>query len=236
MIFALAFLCVGCAQKEPEKTEIVQTITDTSVQTTEEKSADAVTQTPETAETVLADGKDHLTEEEVDWFNEKFFNREAMPGVRDRDAMQNYFLNSEYTEAADVDLKELCRDSRIYEPDEKEKEQLSQVAGESVYESDVSRYTKEELDAMLQKYTGLTLEDSNKIGLDQLVYLSEYDAYYYVCGDTHYRTVQVVDGYWDGQYVILEYELNGGDIKGEVVLQVAPDRYVFCSNVYTERE
>lgn len=49
-----------------------------------------------------------------------------------------------------------------------------------------TKITRQEMDAVLWEYTGLTLEETRQVGLKQFTYLPEYDAYYHFHGDTNY--------------------------------------------------
>ena len=47
------------------------------------------------------------------------------------------------------------------------------------------------MDAFLQEYLGVALDETNKKNLDQFIYLEEYDAYYLLHGDTNFQRCTV---------------------------------------------
>ena len=59
-----------------------------------------------------------------------------------------------------------------------------------------------EMDAFLQEYLGVALDETNKKNLDQFIYLEEYDAYYLLHGDTNFQrcTVTSLEQNEDGTY------------------------------------
>jgi hypothetical protein len=90
------------------------------------------------------------------------------------------------------------------------------------------------MESVLGKYIGLTLADTDKIGLENFTYLEEYDAYYYYHGDTNYRTnITFSGGEREGGIIRLFYDdVFFADGKKVLTLQEKDDSYLFVSNVY----
>ncbi|MBR0062538.1 MAG: M15 family metallopeptidase, partial [Oscillospiraceae bacterium] len=113
----------------------------------------------------------------LDWFNNVYFSS----------ALSRHFLNSEYGDAADVDLYFLFYDgagsSELISPEELEAFRVK-ADYEDIY-TDVTKVTSADVNETLLKYTGKTLDETNKVRLDSFTYLEEYDAYYHMHGDTN---------------------------------------------------
>ena len=75
---------------------------------------------------------------------------------------------------------------------------------------DLVKCPASEMDAVLRKYLGLTLDETDQWGLDRFTYLEEYDAYYAFHGDTNYPgEVTFISGKWKDGKVLLYYEGSG---------------------------
>jgi hypothetical protein len=88
------------------------------------------------------------------------------------------------------------------------------------------------MDAVLMKYTGLTLADTDKIGLETFTYVKDYDAYYYYHGDTNYRNrVTFSRGEREGDIIRLYYN-DGfiGDGEKVLTLREKDNQYLFVSH------
>ena len=89
---------------------------------------------------------------------------------------------------------------------------------------DCTKITRQEMDAVLWEYTGLTLEETRQVGLKQFTYLPEYDAYYHFHGDTNYTFPIFSQGFRQGDLIHLDY----GDRR--LTLRQTGNGYQFCSN------
>lgn len=92
------------------------------------------------------------------------------------------------------------------------------------------------MDAALEEYLGLTLAETNQVGLDGFTYLPEYDSYYHFHGDTNYRgSVTFQSGERNGNLVRLTYDdtFMADGIK-EVTLREHGDSWQFVSNLAVE--
>lgn len=90
---------------------------------------------------------------------------------------------------------------------------------------------------ILQKYTGLTVETTNKVGLNNLYYLEDKDAYYSVAGDTVYMKCDITNGWANEDGTItLQYcdALSSISDTYEVTLKEVGDSYQFVSNIKVE--
>jgi hypothetical protein len=100
----------------------------------------------------------------------------------------NDALTSVYETAADVDLFYLFYDGFKDEsqtPTEQELELLEGKLGQYWKEMDLIRLPRDKMDAVLTELFGITLEQTNGVGLDKLVYLEETDCYYHAITGTH---------------------------------------------------
>lgn len=172
-----------------------------------------------------------LTDKELAWFNEVFFNGDGFN-------FHNQFLTSLYARPEDIDLYELfyCGDGKPSEglPATEEEWQMVWDLGNGGHEPDcaASKQTHAELDQALLEHMGLSLDQTNKVGLDGYVYLPEYDAYYDFHGDTNYYThVAFYSGVRRGAVTRLYYHDAFLD-RGRCVLTLreVDGNYLFVSN------
>ena len=171
-----------------------------------------------------------------EWFNTQYFNN-------DENRITNAFLASTYQDAKNVNLHYLFyAGSDGYgggTVSEEEKQLLAQkdsYAQDSVYDLDVSKTTKQDMENILQRYLGMSLEETNKVHLNKFHYLEEYDAYYNIAGDTVMSNYYVTKGWKEDETgnIILQYydALNGSpDDLYMVTLKQVDGNYQFLSNV-----
>ncbi len=183
-------------------------------------------------------GPQPLTGEELRWFNEDFFNGESLN-------IRNQFLSSHYKTSEEIDLYQLfyC-DIPAGEPGggtpfTLDEEELRLAFGGGEGECARYRLSTTDMDALLKKYTGLTVEETKKVGLDSFTYLASYDAYYFEHGDTNYRySVAISAGQREGDTVRLYYEDDFGILGGGwncVTLRETQGGYRFVSNQPAEK-
>lgn len=177
----------------------------------------------------LEDGWSRLTQEELKWFNEQFFN------VADN-MITNAFLNCTYADVKDISMYELfydCPNQSTVEISVAEKALLKQSWGE--IETDIQKVPASYIDEMLSKYANIKLADTNKFELDKLVYLADYSAYYNVHGDVHYSPVEVKSGVKDANgNVVLQCYRTEEAKEYTVTLKAHENGYYFVSNIVVE--
>ncbi|WP_300689064.1 M56 family metallopeptidase [uncultured Oscillibacter sp.] len=150
-----------------------------------------------------------LTAEELERFNTEVFNGGGFN-------MMNQFLY--LAVEAPKDYRQIDLFALFYngtgEPMEVTEEERQAVA-EADYGGedpmvDLVKCPASEMDAVLRKYLGLTLDETDQWGLDRFTYLEEYDAYYGFHGDTNYPgEVTFISGKWKDGKVLLYYEGSG---------------------------
>lgn len=150
-----------------------------------------------------------LTAEELERFNTEVFNGDGFN-------MMNQFLFLAVEAPKDyqqIDLFQLFYNG-TGEPMEVTEEERQAVA-DAAYGGedpmvDLVKCPASEMDAVLRKYLGLTLDETDQWGLDRFTYLEEYDAYYAFHGDTNYPgEVTFISGKWKDGKVLLYYEGSG---------------------------
>ncbi len=152
---------------------------------------------------VPVSGPEALTGEELRWFNEEFFSSPEASLYNFRNQFANPLIL--YDRPEDIDLYELfyCEmgDGEISDAE------LTAAFGFDTWEDMPCpgyKMTAGEIDRLLVEYTGRSLEETNKVGLDQFTYLEEYDAYYWMHGDTNYSGgPKIAAGVRDGDLVKL---------------------------------
>lgn len=176
-----------------------------------------------------------LTAKELEYFNgNEFFNGEYMN-------IRNQFLSSLYDAPGKIDLSQLFYCGSGVEEFPTEEEKTAIVAynrWDMEPDCDCTKISRANIDAVLTKYMGLTLADTEKIGLENLTYLKEYDAYYHYHGDTNYRmTVSFTGGEREGNIIRLFYDdLFMSDGKKVLTLQEQDGGYLFLSNKKVETQ
>lgn len=145
-----------------------------------------VTSAPSPSQGPSEDTLRSLSGEELRWFNEQFFNN-VNPAVSSVYNIRNQFANPAilYDKPEDIDLYELFYCEGRYD--------LTSEEFRAAFDMDEADapcpayiMTVGEMDESLKRHTGLTLEQTNRVGLENFVYLEEYDAYYWMHGDTNY--------------------------------------------------
>ena len=171
-------------------------------------------------------GETPLTEDELDYFNQEFFNGST-------GNMHNQFLTSEYTSPGEINLFELFYngiDGTDAQLSRTEREQLSELEPMTEY-SGVIKVTRQEMDQVQEGGLGMGLTDTQQQGLEQFHYLEQSNAYYLVHGDTNFQWCTITSGtHISDQQVQLQYTKDDGT-AWEVTMESRGDSYVFCSNV-----
>ena len=204
----LAGLCLtnlsGCA----EKGETVPTVPDVA-QNEPAVVPDPEPETvPQPVEPAVPDSGDPadgpLTEEELKFFNEEFFNGDYMN-------IRNQFLSSVYEIPADIDLFELfyCGSGRDETITDEEWAAFETASGCQI-DTDITKVSIANINAVLMEYTGLALEETNRVRWGNFTLMPEYGAYYLAHGDTNYRSqVNIAAGIREGDLVHLYYDNTG---------------------------
>ena len=180
-----------------------------------------------------------LSGEELAWFNEEFFSAGDYGNGTRNINIRNQFLSSIYSKPEEINLFELfyCGTGQPYGMG---KEELAQVGAFDENGEEICPTTKlpvESMDEVLTTYLGLTVDQTQKIGLENFTYLEEYDSYYHSHGDTNYRSgVMVAAGERDGNYVRLYYNdtFFGDGWKCVTLLDQGHNCFWFVSNQHCE--
>ena len=150
------------------------------------------------------------------------------------------FLASEYERPEDVDLyvifREGLHEEGRHQLSEEELQKLGEIWGEEALHFDICKIPRAEMDRVLRKYLGIGLEDTNKICLDDLVYLAEYDAYYGVGSDTNVVIPVFTSCTRRADMETLELVYYDSLTKQEFTLVLRPteDGYQFISNTLAD--
>jgi len=146
----------------------------------------------------------------------------------------NYALASLYETPADADLYYIFYGG--FEDEDKvpteEELALLESAGKFWPEMDLIRLPVEKMDAALTALFGITLEQTNGVGLDKMIYLEQTNSYYLAHTDTNnvQITVQSVQTQDDGTVLVSYNEAVNGDCV--VTLQSVEDGgYYILSNL-----
>lgn len=168
-----------------------------------------------------------LTDEEIVWFNEVFFDQTEGFNIRVQ------FLSTLYDRPEDIDLYELFYNgSGLPEAKPISKEELRALTGSDNWQGvDCDRVTEAEMDAVLRTHTGLSLDQTNRVGLDQFTRLPDNDAYYHFHGDTNADVLKVISGFRSGDTLKLYYSYGYTDSDFRfLTLREVDGTYLFVSN------
>lgn len=163
-----------------------------------------------------------LSEKELKHFNEDYFNEFGM----------NNYLNCTYTDPRNADIYEIFYN---FSEDISAKEMEVLQGSEIDFGVEFQKLTTDFLDGVLLYNMGISLEESNKIGLENYLYLEEFDAYFSSHGDTNYSPIVVLSGVRDeNDNVKLRYLRTEDGKEYIVTLEANPRGYYFKSNVEAE--
>ncbi len=187
------------------------------------------------------DAASKLTAEELQWFNEEFFNRwRAENGGTFFDSMPNMFLTSTYENVTEIDPLLLFYDGDgVTEQDITQTElgRLEELG--CMTQLDVNKLSRAGMDTVLNEYADIGV---NSLAADLfetpgLTYLEENDAWYHFHGDTNWSRYEMTAGYWnDDGTVDLYYEnallsYTNETSRFKVTLFNVDGRYCFLSNL-----
>ena len=160
-----------------------------------------------------------LTEEELSFFQENYFSGTSIT---------NQFLTSLYTSPENIDLRQLFYNGTSLPGamSDQEYQLLAENYPDAYLEVDCAKLPVQDMDAILEQYTGLHFADTQKLGMDGMMYLKEYDAYYEFHSDTNAMGVELTGGFRRGDQVSLYYE------DKMVTLVEAGDGWHIRSNQY----
>ncbi len=150
----------------------------------------------------------------------------------------NSSLMSVYETPADVDLFYLFYSGFADESQKPTEEELHLLenAGAGKYwpEMDLIRLPVEKMDATLTELFGITLEQTNGVGLDKLIYLEETNCYYTAHTGMEYADIRVIYVVEDSGNIVVHYnEAINGFCKATLI-PTENGGYQILSNVREE--
>lgn len=154
-----------------------------------------------------------LTAEELAQFNIDFF------GEAESASFRRQFLTSMYAQPEDIDMFQLFYNGA--ESPDGVGEEERQLLVEAYYdgtdpEVDLTKLPAQKIDRLLKQYTGLTLAETQALGMEQFHYLADYDAYYHFHGDTNaIFHFSFAAGEREGNLMQLYYRADGLYAGGE---------------------
>lgn len=181
----------------------------------------------------LTGSDDPLTGAELTYFAEEWFNGDDFN-------IRNQFLNSLYDRPEDIDLYNLfyCGSGLPETISDQELAEEGNWAADGELICPLEKNSRANMDAVLTQYAGLTVEETNQVGLEGFSYREEYDAWYHAHGDTnYYPQVDITAGRRQGDLIHLYYKNPPGDSRwGCVTLRDLGDgNYWFVSNQISEK-
>lgn len=249
IVLLAVFLLAGCDQANPEQftapaTEAtaapttVPTTAHTTSATTAPTTAPTTspTTTPTTEPTTEPLDENALSQEELDFFKDML---SAVPtkwaDIPGRKPVNYYnrLLWSEFESPEQINIRRLFYDQDLdenWELTEAEKTYLSKFEYVPLQLS-VVRVSAEKIDKVLMECLGLTLEQTDKAGMETMVYFADTDCYYSAKGDTGACTLTIHRGTWleEGK-VELEYTQDGFYHR-ILTLQETDSGYIALSNL-----
>ena len=183
----------------------------------------------------LTGSDDPLTGAELTYFAEEWFNGDDFN-------IRNQFLNSLYDRPEDIDLYNLfyCGSGLPETISDQELAEEGNWAADGELICPLEKNSRANMDAVLTQYAGLTVEETNQVGLEGFSYREEYDAWYHAHGDTnYYPQVDITAGRRQGDLIHLYYRETFRPDRGGwgcVTLRDLGDgNYWFVSNQISEK-
>ena len=255
-LLLLLFLLTGCARTQPETTTAPSTEPVTSAATTAPTTASTTTPTtvpttepvteptePE-AKWEVPDGAAELTDEELNYFQS--FLEQDLTIQGNRRPESNWFnlvVEWEFETPAQINLGRLFYmgargDDTPYEEHLSDAEWAFLDSISDYYRNfDVVYISKDTVESVLETYFGITLEETEQIGMDRFVYNPDTNRYYSAISDVGYAfNFKVVGGYHDlDGNTILFVERWFGELM-QMTLRPVDDHYQMLSNVCINKE
>ena len=208
LMLSFLLLFTGCGQTEnPTETS--------NPNPTEPMSTTQATEVPETTEQLhtqpsIPDGTVALSREECEKLTEQFTQKFAKKGEEIPEKnWYNMVMTCKFDAPEKVNLRQLfgCGIQVNNRPEigDDELEFLKTQEQIHLY-LDLYKLPKERMDEILKTYLGITLDEAEGVGLDQMAYLADTDCYYCnVTGDPFVDPVNVTGGWHtqDGKIVMM---------------------------------
>ena len=151
-------------------------------------------------------------------------------------------MNSLYDRPEDIDLYNLfyCGSGLPETISDQELAEEGNWATDGELICPLEKNSRANMDAVLTQYAGLTVEETNQVGLEGFSYREEYDAWYHAHGDTnYYPQVDITAGRRQGDLIHLYYRETFRPDRGGwgcVTLRDLGDgNYWFVSNQISEK-
>ncbi len=175
-----------------------------------------------------------LTAEELEYYKEIF---EPTPADEQGNVTinpLNHFFTSYYEKPEDINLAEFLRyyPSEEVVIEEAEFEALKNAEnwpfGKDITQDEmpvpIHKFPADVVDEALKQHMGIGLDDLSGVGMDELVYLEEYDAFYNFTSDAGFATFVPVSGEKEGDIVRLYSE------NAVLTLKIQDDGFLFVSH------
>ncbi len=161
--------------------------------------------------TFTSAGSQALTRTELAEFNQSFSSKDGFN-------FRAQFLTTLYNSPEEIDLYELFYNGTGLGETASDEERATLEAQGLSLEVDLDKLSVSGIDQILETYTGLTLEQTQKIGVNSWEDLSEFDAYYHLHGDTNAQADPgFAAGERDGDTIRLYYNATGRFLGGSFV-------------------
>lgn len=216
-------------------TETSVETTDVTDETTEASTETTVEQMEEPTAPTIPEGVTLLTEAEITWFNTEFFATEIVDGVIPFNIHNKFLFFTQYESPEEINLRQLFYDgvARDTQITQEEMDAYDKATGSDA-PVDNFKIPKADMERLFLENTGLTIEQSQKVGLDSMTYLEEYDAYYLQHSDSGYAGCEVQEGYKTEEgMIVLLYRGKARNLfgAGQVILSPQEDgSYWFVAN------
>ena len=181
-----------------------------------------------------------LTEEELAYFNNDFFNGEmTADDGQTYSNLHNQFLTCLYADPREINMFNLLYNGVGPEVPltQEELEALNNIDAEGNKIYDVVKFSLPEVNAFLFENIGLTMDGTEKIDWDQFKYIEQFDAYYLIRSDTNYRSVTFSYGERVGDYIQLywkDYFYGSETNECVILLDRGEGQYWFVSHLLVD--
>lgn len=245
----LALVLAGCssvdtvpAETPVESTAMEMVASEVPTVTTMPETEMPDTLPPETEpEQTVPEGAVALSGEELAEFQNLFNQPGVEDGVYPPTNWYNMAMGCHFENPAQLDLARFfCEgaggEDRLYQLTEAETAFLRTQPQISM-ELDISRISAGEMEAVMQRYFGCGLEETEKVRLDAMAYYPNTDCYYYSKGDTKFVwDYEVTAGYTLSDGSVLVYWSMPEGQEYAMNLRMGEEGYQIRSNLFLNME
>ena len=240
LLLAIICLLLAACSVGGEKESEVPSVPPSTSAPSEESTAPSIATEPSSAPTEpTLPSESTNEEEELLTALQKLFNTQNL--ILNEEDWYAQCLTSEFSAPEKVNLEMVFysgirgKQDELNQLSEEERTYLASVWDEYRMHFDINRLPVEEMNRVLQKYFGLTLDETEKVGLEAMTYWGKTDCYYNAHSDSVFFRPQVLEAVEQEDGTIAMYytdDADGKEATAVAMLKPVEDGYQILSNEY----